>query len=104
MSDAEVRGLRKEIERLLAAVLQSDLSHAAEIGMLEELYAVNFANLRLALKSQDVIEQAKGVIMATLGCSAADADALLVTRSQQENREMLDIATQITSHTRRGHD
>ena len=95
---SDVRALRAEIERLLAAALESDAKHAAEIQQLREVQD-DVANLRLALESRDLIGQAKGVLMATLGCSADEAFALITTQSQQENRKVVAIAADIVAKT-----
>jgi GAF domain-containing protein len=49
-------------------------------------------NLRVALESRAVIEQAKGALMAQRGCSADEAFDLLVTLSQDTNRKLRDVA------------
>jgi AmiR/NasT family two-component response regulator len=89
---------RAEIERLLAAALQRDINHAAEIPHLEEAQADEVTNLHLALESRDLIGQAKGVLMATFGCSAEEVFALIATQSQQENRK---VAAEIVARTQR---
>jgi GAF domain-containing protein len=48
--------------------------------------------MRQALDSRGVIEQAKGMVMARTGCSPDVAFATLVARSQQENRKLRDVA------------
>ena len=40
----EMQGLRDEVQRLLAAALQSDTDHAAEIARLAELTATDLAD------------------------------------------------------------
>jgi hypothetical protein len=50
------------------------------------------AGLRRALESRAVIEQAKGVIMARVGCDADAAFEVLVHQSQSENRKLREIA------------
>jgi transcriptional regulator with GAF, ATPase, and Fis domain len=59
-------------------------------------------NLARAMESRSVIEQAKGVIMATTGCDADGAFVLLREQSQQENRKLRDIASEIISRQTRG--
>jgi hypothetical protein len=59
------------------------------------------AGLRLALESRAVIEQAKGVLMATAGCSADEAFELLRRQSQHENRKLRDIAAEVVAAQRR---
>jgi len=104
--------LRDEIERLLAAALQSDADHesAAEIarqGHDTEMadaslaHAAEMANMDAALASRDLIGQAKGIIMASLGCSPDHAFGLLVKQSQAENRKIVDIAAGITTQVQR---
>src|SRR4051812_29723168 len=58
-------------------------------------------NLAAAMQSRAVIEQAKGVIMATAHCSADEAFELLRLQSQQENLKLRDLAAQIVSRQAR---
>ena len=51
--------------------------------------------MRQALDSRAVIEQAKGVIMARSGCTAEEAFHLLVQQSQAQNMKVRDIAQQL---------
>jgi hypothetical protein len=44
-----------------------------------------------------VIEQAKGVLIATVGCTAAEAFELLRTQSQHQNRRVRDIAEELVA-------
>lgn len=53
------------------------------------------ANLSRAIESRAVIEQAKGIIIATARCSPDDAFAILREQSQSENRKVRDIAEEI---------
>jgi hypothetical protein len=48
--------------------------------------------LQRALRSQPVIEQAKGLLMAQHGCTPDEAFAMLTQASQRENRKLRDIA------------
>jgi transcriptional regulator with GAF, ATPase, and Fis domain len=58
-------------------------------------------NLAAAMESRETIEQAKGVLMATTGCSADEAFVLLRQQSQHENRKLRDIAEEIVSRQKR---
>jgi GAF domain-containing protein len=51
--------------------------------------------LAVALRSRAVIEQAKGIIMATTGASAEEAFLQLSEQSQHENVKLREIATEI---------
>jgi AmiR/NasT family two-component response regulator len=51
------------------------------------------AQLRAALDSRAVIDQAKGMLIAQHGCSPDEAFAMLCTASMRENRKLRDIAT-----------
>lgn len=53
------------------------------------------AQLRRALDSRAVIEQAKGILMASRGVDAQEAFETLVTASQHENRKLHDIAVAV---------
>jgi AmiR/NasT family two-component response regulator len=119
MTDAEVRRLRAEIERLVAVGVQADLDHAdalervtalhaddlvaladlhhAEIERMDAANAAGDEHFKRALATRDVIGQAKGVLMTTLGCDADKAFAILVTQSQHENRKLAEIAAEIAA-------
>ncbi|NHC16652.1 ANTAR domain-containing protein, partial [Motilibacter deserti] len=65
--------------------------------------ATSFANARAeaeqmaqAMASRAVIEQAKGVIMATRHVTADEAFTMLIEASQRANRKLRDIALDIT--------
>ena len=49
-------------------------------------------NLRAALRTRPVIEQAKGILMAERGCTPDEAFEMLSAASQRENRKIRDIA------------
>jgi PAS domain S-box-containing protein len=52
-------------------------------------------HLSTALESRGIIDQAKGILMATQRCSADEAFDLLRRASQRENRKLRDIALEI---------
>ena len=52
------------------------------------------AALRRVAESRAVIEQAKGMLMERVGCTADDAFAILVESSQRGNRKLRDIAAE----------
>ncbi|OXM60870.1 ANTAR domain-containing protein [Amycolatopsis vastitatis] len=53
--------------------------------------------LRAALSSQPVIEQAKGMVMLLRGCTAAEAFHALVVVSQRSNVKLRDVATVVVA-------
>jgi GAF domain-containing protein len=57
-------------------------------------------NMRLAMESRAVIEQAKGVLMAQRGLTADEAFDMLRDASQRYNRKLRDIAAGIVESTR----
>lgn len=57
--------------------------------------------LRQAMASRAVIEQAKGVIMASMGCGGETAFTVLRQQSQAENRKLREIAQEIVDRQRR---
>jgi AmiR/NasT family two-component response regulator len=108
---------------LLAAALQSDRNHTADLLRVEQLHEEELLaladvaaveatrlkaalddveNLKKALASRDVIGQAKGVIMAAMGCSADTAFELLSQTSQNENRKLVEVAREIAARAQRG--
>jgi AmiR/NasT family two-component response regulator len=58
-------------------------------------------NMRLAMESRAVIEQAKGVLMAQQGIDAEQAFEVLRGASQRYNRKLRDIARGIVDGTQR---
>lgn len=61
-------------------------------------------SLQTALGTRDVIGQAKGVIMDTMGCGPDEAFAILVKQSQSENRKLVEIAAEIARRASRDTD
>ena len=53
--------------------------------------------MRAAMESRAVIEQAKGVVMAQDGCGADQAFVTLVARSQRANRKLRDVAAEVVA-------
>ena len=72
--------------------------HEIELLRREEVHAHEVDGIRAALETRDTIGQAKGIIMATMGCSADEAFALIRTQSQHENRKLADVAIDIVHH------
>jgi AmiR/NasT family two-component response regulator len=59
-------------------------------------------NMRLAMESRSVIEQAKGVLMAQRRVDAEQAFEILREASQRYNRKLRDIALGIVESTQAG--
>jgi AmiR/NasT family two-component response regulator len=57
--------------------------------------------LQAAMDSRAVIEQAKGIIMAELRCSADDAYAFLARSAQDRNCEVWDVAAAVVVRTQK---
>lgn len=58
-------------------------------------------DLRESLESRVVIEQAKGILMARLGCTADEAFQMLSAQSQHSHRRLRDVAQSLISDSRR---
>ena len=58
--------------------------------------------LRQAMQSRAVIEQAKGIVMATQGCTESQAFDVLVQLSQTSNRKLRDVAQSLVDDAARG--
>jgi AmiR/NasT family two-component response regulator len=99
--DAEMQRLRDEVQRLLAAALQSNADLKQVLAQIDDVHDANVGQLETALESRDLIGQAKGLIMASLGCSADEAFALLVQQSQHENRKVHDLALELVARAKR---
>lgn len=70
---------------------------AGDPGEAIRLLRDEVSGLRESRASRAVIEQAKGVLMATTGCSADEAFVLLRRQSQHQNRRVRDIAEQLVA-------
>lgn len=57
------------------------------------------AQMKAAMRTRAVIEQAKGVVMATRHCTAEAAFDLLVRASQHQNRKLHDVAADLVERT-----
>jgi GAF domain-containing protein len=68
----------------------------------QERLAEDARNMRLAMESRAVIEQAKGVVMAQRGVDAEQAFDILREASQRYNRKLRDIAGGIVEGARTG--
>ena len=79
----------ERIDTLTAAVLACD----------EEITRVarEVDGLHKSMVHRAAIEQAKGVIMHSMGCGPEAAFAVLVAASQRENRKLSDIAEEVTA-------
>ena len=94
---------RERIEDLETAGHAQDvrLDHLEAAGVVFDERLVALANeidgLGGKMEHRAVIEQAKGVIMSSIGCGPEAAFAVLVAQSQAENRKVRDIAAEIAS-------
>ena len=123
METDEPDDLRAEITKLLAAALTADEGHVAEMDRRDQLhisetdrrdvlhhreiqrrqdgFEQELRTIREALETRDLIGQAKGIVMGSMGCSADEAFVLLKKQSQAENRKLIDIAADIVARTQR---
>ena len=76
-------------------------ANQAVIGISYWKQATVAEHLRRALESRGQIEQAKGILMATTGCSADEAFDLLRQQSQNENRKLRDVAIDLIAQQSR---
>jgi GAF domain-containing protein len=90
-------------EALSAGIEVAEALAVAVVNADEHARAVDQAhNMRLAMESRAVIEQAKGVLMAQRGVDDQQAFDILRDASQRYNRKLRDIAAGIVESTRRG--
>ena len=79
------------------AIDLSDLEKDTQIAALRS----EVDGLHQTMEHRAVIEQAKGVIMSTVGCTADEAFELLRQQSQTENVKLRDIALGIVERQHR---
>jgi GAF domain-containing protein len=60
-------------------------------------------NLEQAMVSRATIEQAKGIVMSTMGCGPDEAFEVLKRQSQQKNIKLRQIAAELVANTPRRH-
>jgi hypothetical protein len=107
LADSERREVELEAEmqrrddRHLAESERRDELHIAELGRRDQFHIEEMALLAAAIESRDIIGQAKGVIMVTVGCSADEAFLLLKRQSQHENRKVTEVAAEIAARAQR---
>jgi two-component system, response regulator / RNA-binding antiterminator len=97
---------RRDVE---ANVLQLDLTRSrlqatrqrisANRTQRQALHDSAFARLAARLESQPVIEQAKGILIAQVGCTPDEAFGLLRAASQRTNVRVRDLARDIVDRT-----
>jgi AmiR/NasT family two-component response regulator len=75
--------------------------HIAELERRDQLHIDELALVTAAIESRDIIGQAKGVIMVTVGCTADEAFRLLKEQSQHENRKLVQVAADIAARAQR---
>lgn len=82
-------------------LLQVFAGYAAIAVANHSLYASSMAlsgHLQIALQSRAVIEQAKGVLVATLHCSPEEAFEHLSKQSQNTNRKLRDLCVELVEN------
>jgi len=73
----------------------------ANAGLLRSSQRIG-EQMRQAMVSRAVIEQAKGIIVARTGCSPEQAFALMVTQSRQQNRKLATLAAGLVTEAQGG--
>jgi GAF domain-containing protein len=86
--------------REFAAKVAVVVTNAHLFGSMQQMAA----NMQAAMASRAVIEQAKGVLMASMRCDADTAFGVLIEQSQYEQRKLREIAEEIVSRQRRPAD
>ena len=85
----EVVDVGRELAGHLGVAIANAVSHADAVGMADDM--------RAAMASRAVIEQAKGVIMAQNRCDPEQAFAILSRASQSRNRKLRDVAQDLVT-------
>lgn len=85
----------------VAETERRDTLHLNEMQRRQDVYDHELDLIRTALETRDIIGQAKGVVIATLGCSSDEAFVLLRKQSQSENRKLHEVAAEIVTNAQR---
>jgi hypothetical protein len=88
----------------VATLLAGHVSAVAGLAAAAGRARAEAHHLNLALEARDVIGQAKGILMAREGLTAAQAFEVLRSASQRTNRKLRDIADELTFTGRLGAD
>jgi GAF domain-containing protein len=76
----------------IAEIIAGHASLATQVAATLHGHRKLAEHLHLAMASRATIDQAKGIIMATVGCAPDTAFERLVEQSQHENRKLRDVA------------
>jgi GAF domain-containing protein len=87
--EESVRSLATEFARYAAVVVDNAAEYADALDLVGQL--------RLALQSRAVIEQAKGMLMQRHGCTADDAFERLAAESQRQGRKLREVAAELVA-------
>lgn len=90
-----------ESEEALEVLATATAAVLHELDVKAQLQSLS-DNLRIALDSRAVIEQAKGVLMAQQGCTADEAFQHLADLSMRRNEKLRSIAVRIVQTARQG--
>ena len=91
--------MERRDELHISEVDRRDTLHHSEMTRREDHHEQELDTIRVALDTRDLIGQAKGVLMATLGCPPDKAFELIKAQSQHENRKVVEIAEEIVQRT-----
>jgi AmiR/NasT family two-component response regulator len=75
-----------------AEMARRDEAHQSAMTQRDDAHEHEMELLRAALASRDLIGQAKGVIIAALGCTPDAAFEMLRAQSMHENRKLAQVA------------
>jgi GAF domain-containing protein len=89
--------LDEALVRLLTTAASATISNARRYAQMREVAE----NLRAAMDSRAEIEQAKGVLMAVHGVTAAEAFERLITQSQHSNTKLAVVARELLASMRK---
>ena len=87
--------------RARTAQLADRAAGALAVGLRIAEQSTENANLRIALTSRSIIDQAIGILMAQQSCTDEEAFGLLRQASQGRNIKVRDVATQIVANVQR---
>lgn len=89
-----------ELGRVFAGYAGAALAHASLLSSTTELAE----QMQAAMRSRAVIEQAKGVLVASLGLDPEEAFAELARRSQRTNTKLRDLAAHVVAQAVAAHE
>jgi hypothetical protein len=99
--ELHVADMERRDELHVSETERRDVLHTDEMTRRQDGFEQELASIREALETRELIGEAKGIIIAAMGCSRDEAFLMLKHQSQAENRKVTDLAVDIVAKAQR---